>query len=66
RPTTGWLPGEVITDEYAIPVDSDAPPGDYVLEIGMYDALTGERLPVVVQGARVPGDRVLLGKVEVR
>ncbi len=66
RPTTGWLPGEVITDEYAIPVDPDAPPGEYVLEIGMYDALTGERLPVVMDGVRVPGDRILLAKVEVR
>ena len=66
RPTTGWLPGEVIVDEYAFPVDADALPGDYILEIGMYDALTGERLPVVVEEARVPGDRVLLGKVEVR
>jgi hypothetical protein len=68
RPTTGWLTGEVITDEYAIPVQPDVPPGTYALEVGMYDAATGARLPVHdAQGRPVPGDRVLLDTtVEVR
>lgn len=68
RPTTGWLPGEVIVDEYAIPVATDAPPGTYVVEVGMYDAATGERLPVYdAQGLPVPSDRVLLDStVDVR
>ena len=61
RPTTGWLPGEVITDEYAIPVQPDTPPGTYAIEVGMYDAATGARLSVHdAQGRPVPGDRVLL------
>ena len=60
RPTTGWLEGEVIVDEYEIPVKPDAPSGEYVLEVGMYDALTGERLPVYINGQRLPEDRVLL------
>jgi len=46
-PTTGWLPGEVIVDEYQIPVRDDAPPGCYQIEVGLYDAATGLRLPVV-------------------
>ncbi len=33
-PTTGWLPGEYITDAYTIPIDAKAPPGDYQIEIG--------------------------------
>ena len=45
-PTTGWLPGEYIADEYAIPVAQNAPPGDYQIEIGMYDPDTGQRLAV--------------------
>jgi hypothetical protein len=44
-------------------VDADAPPGKCVLEIGMYDARTGQRLPVVVDGVRIPGDRVLVDTV---
>jgi len=57
-----------VADEYAIPVAPDAPPGTYVIEVGMYDAATGARLPVRnVEGQPVPGDRVLLDTtVEVR
>ena len=45
-PNTGWLPGEYIADEYAIPLADNAPPGNYQLEIGMYDPNTGQRLAV--------------------
>jgi hypothetical protein len=45
-PTTGWLPGEYITDTYAVPLAPDAPLGDYQIAIGMYNPATGERLPV--------------------
>ena len=63
-PTTGWVEGEVITDEYELPVKSDAPPGDYQIEVGIYDAATGQRLPVFDEGgARLPGDRILLDQV---
>ena len=60
-PTTGWLPGEVIVDEYEIPVKSDAPSGEYRIEIGMYDLETMDRLPALDgEGKRLPKDRVLL------
>jgi len=45
-PTTGWLPGEYISDSYAVPLATDAPLGDYQLAIGLYNPETGERLPV--------------------
>lgn len=60
-PTTGWLPGEVVTDEYVIPVAADAPPGSYTVEVGMYEAATGARLPVRdAAGEPVPDSRILL------
>jgi 4-amino-4-deoxy-L-arabinose transferase-like glycosyltransferase len=59
-PTTGWVAGEIITDRYEIAVHSDAKPGRYVLEIGFYDADTGQRLPVVNQEGQRLDDRVLL------
>jgi hypothetical protein len=63
-PTTGWVEGEVITDAHEIAVKSDAPPGDYQIEVGMYDAATGQRLPVFDEGGtRLPGDRILLDQV---
>ncbi|MBE7469019.1 MAG: hypothetical protein DPW09_07435 [Anaerolineae bacterium] len=46
-PTTGWLPGEYITDAYTIPIAPNAPPGNYQIEIGLYNANTGQRLPVM-------------------
>jgi 4-amino-4-deoxy-L-arabinose transferase-like glycosyltransferase len=64
-PTTSWLIGEVITDQYKIVAQPDAPPGQYVLEIGMYRAESGERLPILDDG-RVVGDRILLKEITVR
>ena len=61
-PTTTWVPGEVIVDVYEVPVVSEAGPGSYTVEVGMYDGHTGQRLVVRdSDGDRVPGDRVLLG-----
>jgi 4-amino-4-deoxy-L-arabinose transferase-like glycosyltransferase len=59
-PTTSWVKGEIITDEYAIAVDQEAPPGEYVIEIGMYDAISGRRLPTHDSEGRSLGDRVIL------
>ncbi len=52
--TSQWLPGEVVEDHYTIQVPSDAPAGEYPLRVGMYDAATGERLLVTVDGKPVP------------
>ena len=63
-PTTGWLPGEIIADDYAIPVDPQAPEGEYILEVGMYQADTGRRLPVrYASGAQE--DRIILATVQI-
>jgi hypothetical protein len=43
RPTTGWLPGEVLTDPYTLSLA-----GASKIEIGLYDAHTAERLGTVV------------------
>jgi hypothetical protein len=67
RPTTGWVPGEVIRDEVQLTVDPQAPPGDYVIEVGLYDA--GDpalpRLSVLDETGQPIGDRVLLAEVKV-
>ncbi len=59
-PTTSWIEGEYIVDEYDIPVKEDAPLGDYLIEIGMYNASTSVRLPIYDQGGNHIGDRLLL------
>jgi hypothetical protein len=40
RPTTSWLPGEIITDMHSLNVIDEA----FELRIGLYDPATGERL----------------------
>jgi hypothetical protein len=44
RPTTGWLPEEIVMDERVLHVPAGAPAGEYTLLCGLYDLATGERL----------------------
>jgi len=51
----------VVVDEYEIPIRADAPAGEYRIEIGMYDATTGERLSAFTsQGQQLSENRILL------
>lgn len=64
RPTSAWDVGEVIRDRHALLLSSELQPGRYVLWVGWYDPVTGERLPV-----RLPDgseeDHLVLGGIEV-
>jgi hypothetical protein len=44
-PTSLWDSGEIIKDSLIIPLEN-LEPGQYSLVTGLYDARTGERLPV--------------------
>ncbi len=37
RPTTSWLPGEILTDTYTLTLPSDLPTGEYHLATGFYN-----------------------------
>jgi hypothetical protein len=45
-PTTTWLSNEILTDPYTLQLSPDLSPGQYRLITGMYNAATGQRLPV--------------------
>ena len=64
-PTTHWLPNVLWKDRYELTLPPDAPPGDYVLEVGMYLRETGERLPVSGDGADPESKRIILGVIKV-
>jgi hypothetical protein len=64
-PTTVWVSGEVVVDEYDIEIQPGASPGVHVIEVGMYDPANLQRLPVLDPTGAV-GDRILLGNVQVR
>jgi hypothetical protein len=62
RPTTGWVPQEYLRDEYELTLEADAPPGEYTIEVGMYDASTPEfrRLPLLDAAGDVLDNRIML------
>ncbi len=61
RPTTGWVPGEYISDPQELLVPAELPPGEYVLEVGMYDAGVPAmpRLPILGKEGEPATDRVI-------
>jgi hypothetical protein len=61
--TTRWEPGEIVRDQYDLLIPSDVPPGEYQIEVGMYLAETGERLPVFNGEGQFSGDKIPLGTV---
>ncbi len=66
RPTTTWVKGEYVADEYLIPLNPQAPPGRYTLYVGMYDPATGQRVPARdAQGKRYPNDAIPLATLMV-
>ncbi|TKJ31040.1 MAG: hypothetical protein CEE40_03030 [Chloroflexi bacterium B3_Chlor] len=65
RPTTGWVPPEYLRDEYRLVLQRDAPPGEYIIEVGMYDAATPDfrRLPLLDPQGNVLDNRIVLDTV---
>lgn len=62
-----WAPGEVVADGYAVPVEADAPPGQYYLNVGYY-LTVGEaavNLPLVENGQMTEVTAVTIGPIEV-
>ena len=62
-----WAPGEVVVDGYTVPVNADAPPGEYYLNVGYY-LTVGEaavNLPLVVQDKMTDVTHVTIGPIQV-
>jgi hypothetical protein len=64
-PTTSWIPGEIISDTYSIPVQPDAPLGEYEIGIGMYSQPSGTRLSLTNVTGQYIGDHLILGRVAI-
>ena len=59
-PTSRWGLDEVIDDSAVLPLGG-VPSGDYLLGVGLYDGITGERLNIVLaNGATVIDQRFIL------
>lgn len=60
-----WAPGEVVVDGYTIPVEADAPPGVYYLNVGFY-LTVGEaavNLPLVEDNQPTARQSVSIGPI---
>jgi hypothetical protein len=57
-PTDGWVAGEFIADAFTFDVAVDALNGAASVEIGFYDPLSGQRLPVTDANGVGQGDHV--------
>lgn len=64
-PTTAWATGETIADSYYVPIQPDAPPGVYQIEIGLYEPITDKRLAVLDEEGQHVEDRILLQEIEI-
>jgi hypothetical protein len=62
--TTIWEEGEQVVDNYGLLILPATPPGDYIIEIGMYGLGDGLRLPVI-EGDGPVGDHVILQSVRI-
>jgi hypothetical protein len=59
-PTSLWDVGEVIRDVVTVPLPEDLPGGGYEIRVGLYDAATGKRLPIVSEGAYEVQDPIVI------
>ncbi|MEW5960635.1 MAG: glycosyltransferase family 39 protein [Chloroflexota bacterium] len=65
-PTGRWQPGERLADRYDLPIDPAAPPGDYQLLVGMYEAQSGQRLAITLDGKPVSDNAIRLATISLR
>jgi hypothetical protein len=60
-PIRRWRPGDVIIDERTIPVAAGLDRSRLLIELGLYDRITMQRVPVLDAAQAVVNDAVLLG-----
>jgi hypothetical protein len=63
-PTRLWQTGEIIKDEWRVPVPEDVPAGEYELRVGLYDPISGVRLPIQRNGEPL-GDFIRLNRLRI-
>jgi hypothetical protein len=65
--TIYWAPGEIVTDPFGVPVDLDAPPGVYYLNIGLYQQVNRQAvsLPLVQDGQPIDASSVGIGPIKI-
>jgi hypothetical protein len=69
-PTALWIPvwieGQTVSDPYRLTLPATLAPGEYAIEIGLYDLFSKRRAPLFDHAGSLAGDRVILGPISVR
>jgi len=60
EPTSQWRPTRQYVHAIVLPIDATTPSGTYRLEVGLYDAATMERLPVLDAHGQPIGDKLAI------
>lgn len=62
-----WVPGEVVLDGFAVPVDPEAPAGVYNLYVGLYQKKQDQTksLPLVQSGQTLDATSITIGPIKV-
>jgi hypothetical protein len=65
--TLYWAPGEIVTDPFGVPVDTDAPDGVYYLNVGLYKQVGDQAvsLALVQDGRPVDVTSVNIGPIKI-
>jgi hypothetical protein len=63
-PTSAWVPGEYVSDDYSVTLPPDTPAGALSVETGLYDPTTGQRLAITA-GSEPGADHLVIGAVQV-
>ncbi|MCC6604865.1 MAG: glycosyltransferase family 39 protein [Anaerolineae bacterium] len=63
-PSWAWQVGDVVAQIHPIAIPAETAPGSYQAIVGIYDRLSGDRLPVLVDG-EVVGDFTAVAPLEI-
>lgn len=61
---TAWPLGARARDRVTLDLPAELAPGRYTILTGLYDPITGERVPVITSTGAVLGDTVTLGTLD--
>jgi hypothetical protein len=64
--TSGWKVGEQLGFRVTVPLPTDSSPGEYRVELGWYEAVTGTRLPVSAATRESHDNVLVLGSFTLR
>ena len=64
-PTTLWPLDKYVWDEYEISIPPETPPGEYLLNVGLYLMDEGVRLDVHDAAGQIVGDGYVISSIEI-